>query len=195
MRRIVDYLNTFVTVFLGALCVGAFVSPARLGVVLDQAGTLPGRLVLLVGGLALLLLNALAIVLELRAGMRERTLQVVTESGTNAVSVDALERQLLEDLARAQDVVEPRIRLDVDVQDQPLPCAITMKLRKQENVMGRIDEIKRTVRDRYVRMIPSGPGIDITCRVTDIVSDTARPKGGGEEFSGPVYPVGNGEGA
>jgi hypothetical protein len=195
MRRIVDYLNTFVSVFVGAFLVGAVLRPDRMDVVFDLAGGVAGRIVLLAAGLVLLALNAVSIVLDIRAGLRARSLQLTTESGTNAVSVDALERQLLEDLERAGDIIDPRLHLEVDVPDHPIPCEITMKLRKQENVMGRIDEIKRGVRDRYVRMIPSGPGIDITCRVTDIVSEPARPRSGSDEFSGPVYPVGNGEGA
>jgi len=197
MRKTVDAVNLFVCVVAGAYLVALPLLPDR--VLGPQARLATGwtGVVLFAMGAGLVLWNLIVACQEYRAGAYRRDLEITTEEGTNTVSIRALEDQLMAELRRAGDVSDARVALDARGEGVPLLCRLSFKLRCQDDVMHRVDELKKGVRETFFRIIPSGIGIEISANVSDLVGrDEPAPASAGaapsEAFEGPKYPVGGG---
>jgi hypothetical protein len=154
------------------------------------SGTIGGFMVVVAA--LVLLLNLLTAIQEYRRGGFRRNLLITTESGQSVFSIRALEAQILDDLGRAPDVTDAAVQMEVQGEGQPVLCHLAFKLRRQEDVAARVDQIKQSTRESFTRLLPTGVGIEIDANVTDLVSEravSAGASGEGGEFSGPVYPV------
>lgn len=118
---------------------------------------------------------------------RQRAIEVTGRNGISSISIDAVQNRLLDLLAKLPDVAHPHVRLSVG--GNTIRCALDFALQRARDITGRADEIKQTMRDSFLRMIPGGPTIEITVNVTDIEApqDTDRTSEAGS-FSGPIYP-------
>ncbi len=195
MRKCVDLVNVFVAVIAGAYLVILPLWPERaIAASEGLIGGTWGRILVVLIGAALVTWNLAVAVQEYREGAYRRSLELTTEEGTNTVSIRALEDQLRAEIEKAPDVEAVRITLEARGEGVPLLCRLTFKLRCQEDVMHRVDELKKKVRETFFRMIPSGVGIEITASVLDLVSkqkvaSADEPATQGEAgFMGPKYP-------
>lgn len=194
MRRVVDVLNIVVSVFAGVVMIGLLFRGNYTLERIEHAAS-DWRVVLLGAlGIATVLLNIALAILEYRGGVFRKALEITTEEGANAVSIEALERQLLDSMSQADDVADARIHLDARGEGQPVICRLAFKLRRQNDVMHRVDELKKRVRETFLRIIPSGVGIEISATVTDLVesvqpaaAQTSGSSASGYEFSGPDF--------
>ncbi len=149
-------------------------------------------LLFLLGAVALAA-NILHIVLEIQA-RQHGELTIATGEGSSGLSLRALENQLLTALHDMDDIKDAHLALTARRGDEPVACRLTCKLRRQPDVTGRLDQLKKQVRDAFQSLIPSGPGLEISCYVTDLTDEggataPAAAAGRRDEFSGPVYPV------
>lgn len=123
-----------------------------------------------------------------------RSLSVRTEEGESTISVDALQNILRDELRKASDIHDAKVILSLDAEGNSLSCRLRFKLDSQDNIPGRTDSHKRTVRDAFERLLPGSPAFNISCQVDDIVtrstssSDNAKSSPD-NTFSGPIYPV------
>ncbi len=194
MRKIVDYANVTVSVLIGAyLVLLALFHTNGLKQVpegLVSSGFLTTVIVLLIGAF-LVFVNINVLVKEWKAGGLRRNLRITTDQGMSELSVTALEMLLLRDLRAEPDVVEPAVSLTPRGEGKPMLCEIELKLRRQNDVIKRVDGLKRRIRDDFDKLIPGGLTVEVMVEVRDFVSETTRekekldPRQG--EFNGPVY--------
>ncbi|MCC8166387.1 MAG: alkaline shock response membrane anchor protein AmaP [Planctomycetes bacterium] len=201
MRRFVDFANVTVTVLIGAYLVlltlfatdGLKLMPEGL---VDSWG--PRFLFFLIGA-ALVGVNLNVLVKEWKTGGLRSNLRITTEQGTTEFSVPAMEMLVLRDLKAEPDILDPVVTLRPRGEGKPMRCEVELKLRRQEDVIKRIDGIKKKVRDIIDRLIPGGLTVEVLVEVRDIVNGkSASPAAPGEtvlptkEFNGPVYTDGGG---
>ncbi len=195
MRKFVDFMNIVISVMAGMFLCMLLLGPQVVEARVHSMGNSYLAVVCLLIGIAIIALNLILAGLEIRTGCYRRDLAVTTQGGTNVVSIAALEKQLLDELQTAEDVSDPCVTLEARGEGLPIDCRIAFKLQGQEDVMNRVDAIRESVRARFLRIIPSGVGIEISTEVKDLVkspatSSESTPSSTLErEFSGPVYPI------
>ncbi len=199
MRRIVDFANVTVTVLTGAYLV-LLTLFATEGLRLMPEGlvaTWGVRILFFLIGVALVGMNIRVLVREWKTGGLRSNLRITTEQGMTEFSVPSMELLILRDLKAEPDIVDPAVTLKPRGEGKPMLCEVELKLRRQEDVLKRIDSIKKRVRDIIDRLIPGGLTVEVLVEVRDFVSESMRararevmPEPG--EFNGPVYADGGG---
>ncbi|EFK96006.1 membrane protein [sediment metagenome] len=196
MRRIIDTVNLLLGYLAGIFLVCLCLRPDTLIAFLQYLSQTSVAVLLLFLGLAVLVGNLRLAWREFRSGGSRRNLEVTTDEGVNILSIHALEQQLLAEVQKSPDVIEPAVAMAARGEGLPLACRIDFKLKRQENVMRRADEIKKRAREAFFRLIPSGAAIEITANVRDLVGEgDVLPAKMESEFFGPKYPVEADEGA
>ncbi len=193
MRKIMDLVNLFLGILAGFFFLALTLRTEQLLVYLQHGSQGWWSMLFVALGLIIVAANAWLVLAEYRRGRFRRNLEIVTEEGTNAVSIQALEEYLLQEMRRAADVIEPAVRMEARAPGEPILCRLEFKLRRQENVMRRADEIKRKVREAFAALIPSGASLEIAAHIRDLAADGETEKSRDAEFSGPRYPVGDHE--
>ncbi|MCX7934308.1 MAG: alkaline shock response membrane anchor protein AmaP [Planctomycetota bacterium] len=194
MRKTMDLVNLFLGIVAGFFFLAMALRTEPLLLYLQRGSQGWWGMLFLALGLAIVAANAWVVLAEYRRGHFRRNLEIVTEEGANAVSIQALEEYLLQELRRAADVIEPEVRMEARGVGEPLLCRLEFKLRRQENVMRRADELKRKVREAFAALIPTGASLEIAAHIRDLVAEGEIEKAREAEFSGPRYPVGDSEG-
>jgi signal transduction histidine kinase len=189
-RRIIDFVNVAAGTILG-LFVLVFVIRHE-GVSAFKVWNLKLLNFILVAAVILVIVNAWALVRMWRAGFFRRKLRVVSDEGANELSLSSLEALLVKELKTQADVVDPKVTLESKGDGHPLLCHLKYKLKRQENVIGRADELKKLVKAAFLRLLPAGVEIAIVGEVHDLVSDAPAAEKSGE-FAGPVYPPDGGD--
>lgn len=199
MRKIMDFANVTMTVLTGAYLtlLALFATDGLKAVPEGLVASWGIRLLFLFFGVLLVGINIHVLVREWKAGGLRNNLRITTEQGMTEVSVPSMEQILLRDLKAEPDIVEPSVTLKPRGEGKPMLCEVTLKLRRQEDVIKRIDGVKKKVRDVIDRLIPGGFTVEVLVEVRDFVSEpaAARRDGAGEageEFNGPVYSDGGG---
>lgn len=192
MRKVVDFANVAAAVLLGLYLVllVLFRTPTLKG--LPEWLTSSGIAVLcFFVGAFLVGVNLNVLLREWKAGGLRRSLRVTTDHGISEISVAALEMLLLRNLRAEPDIVDPMVNLTVRGDNKPMLCELELKLRRQVEVIKRVDAIKRKVCDDIDRLIPGGFTVEVQVAVRDFVNEQHRDKGGRipepTEFNGPVY--------
>lgn len=194
MRKAADFLNSLAGILLGLYLTALFFLPHQ-PKLLHVPNTITNSywlwFIALLFGAALLVLNGIITKEDIENGGLRRNLKITTDEGESIMSVSALEKQLLAELEVAADIINPRVFLRVKGEGIPISCRLRFELLQQDDVMTRVDALKKAVRDAFFRLIPSGANIEITADIQDLRSaDTPKVSvPGGNEFSGPVYPV------
>lgn len=194
MRKIMDFANVTITVLTGAYVVllTLFATDGLKAVPEGLVASWGARLLFLFFGAFVVGVNIHVLVREWKAGGLRNNLRITTEQGMTEVSVPSMEMILLRDLKAEPDIVEPGVTLKPRGEGKPMLCEVTLKLRRQEDVIKRIDGVKRKVRDIIDRLIPGGFTVEVLVEVRDFVSDPPpahRDSAGeaGDDFNGPVY--------
>jgi hypothetical protein len=192
MRKIIDTANIFAAIVFGSYLVALKIwSEALLTFQAEKLAGFMGWILLLLGA-ALVVGNFMEAYRDYAESESQRLLEVTTEQGVNAISIHALELQLLDVLNRAGDVSAPKVSLVSREDGAQIVCSLSFDLKKQDDVMKRADELKKLAREKFLKLIPSGVGIEIRANVTDLIDGTLAASGvsrQSDEFSGPVYPV------
>lgn len=195
MRKVMDFANVTVTVLVGAYLVLLTFSGADWLKAIPTGMVDSGlRLVFLLIGCFLVWVNARELYRELKTHGLRSNLRITTEQGMTEFSVPSLEMLLLRDLKAEPDVVDPMVTLEPRGEGKPMRCEVQLKLRRQEDVIKRIDSLKRKVRDIIDRLIPGGLTVEVLVEVRDIVNESLRSSRDivDGEFNGPVYADGGG---
>ncbi len=193
MRKIMDFANVTMTVLTGAYLVllTLFATDGLRAVPEGLTASWGSRFLFLLFGAFLVGVNIHVLVREWKAGGLRNNLRITTEQGMTEVSVPSMEMILLRDLKAEPDIVEPSVILKPRGEGKPMLCEVTLKLRRQEDVIKRIDGIKRKVRDIIDRLIPGGFTVEVLVEVRDFVSESIRSRDSsgeaGDDFNGPVY--------
>lgn len=198
MRKFVDFANVAVAVLVG--CYLVFLTLFRTEGLRALPQTLSvswtGFLCFLIGAF-LVGVNIHVLIREWKAGGFRRNLRITTDQGMSELSVSALEMLLLRDLQAETDVADPVVVLTPRGEGKPMLCEVELKLRRQEDVIKRMDALKRKIRDDIDKLIPGGLTVEVLIEVRDFVGDPAASrrdmlaeKPG--EFNGPVYSDGGG---
>lgn len=194
MRRYVDVANIVMAVLAGCCLVMLKLSPELTQVRIEGIARGYSAYLAFVIGAVVVVANVMEALRELRGGGLRRNIEVTSEDGVNTISIIALERQLLDELRKVKDVVEPALHLEARGDGLPILCRINFKLSQSEDVMARADAIKKLVRDAFLKIIPSHISIEIHANVVDIVNapvispaPAAPMPGKKNEFSGPDY--------
>ena len=191
MRKIVDFANVAAAVLLGIylILLTLFRTPGLKAVseTLSSSGV---SVIAFLVGLFLVAANLNVLLREWKAGGLRGNLRITTDQGMSELSVAALEMLLLRDLRAEPDIVEPMVSLTPRGEGKPMLCELQLKLRRQDDVIKRMDEIKRKIRDDIDRLIPGGLTVEVQGEVRDFVNEPAREKERAPEpgeFNGPVY--------
>lgn len=191
MRKIVDLANLTVSVATGAYLVLLTVFRWDVLKAVPEALASSNMAILcFLVGIALVIANLHVLFKEWKAGGLRRNLRITTDQGMSELSVAALEMLLLRDLRAEPDIVDPVVSLSPRGEGKPMLCILELKLRRQNDVIKRMDDIKRKIRDDIDRLIPGGLTVEVQGEVRDFVSETAREKEKAPEpgeFNGPVY--------
>ena len=195
-RRIIDFVNVAAGTILGLfVLIAAIRQPGVLwNTVAFRMGSWTVMNLVLIAGFILVAVNVWTLVRMWRAGFFRRKLRVVSDEGANELSIPSLEALLAKELKAQADVVEPQVILESKGEGHPLLCHLNYKLKRQENVIGRADELKKVVKAAFLRLLPAGVEIAIVGEVRDLVSDAppAEAEKSGE-LAGPVYPPDGGD--
>lgn len=195
MRKVMDFANVTVTVLVGAYLVLLSASGAEglKAIPASIADSGMWIIFLLIGGF-LVWVNFRELYRELKTHGLRSNLRITTEQGMTEFSVPSLEMLLLRDLKAEPDVVDPMVTLEPRGEGKPMRCEVQLKLRRQEDVIKRIDSLKRKVRDIIDRLIPGGLTVEVLVEVRDIVNESLRSSRelADSEFNGPVYADGGG---
>ncbi len=206
MRKFVDFANVAAAVLLGAYLV-LLTLFATDGLRLMPEGILGGwgvRILFFLIGAGLVAANVKVLEREWKTGGLRSNLRLTTEQGMTEFSVPSMELLILHDLKAEADIIDPTVFLQPRGEGKPMLCKVDLKLRRQEDVLKRIDSVKRKVRDIIDRLIPGGLTVEVLVEVRDFVSGSVRGTRTssratrGEtlpnpaEFNGPVYADGGG---
>lgn len=195
MRKVMDIANVTVTVLVGAylvlLSASGYEGFKAVPEVIADSGL---WIVFFLIGAFLVYVNVRELYRELKTHGLRSNLRITTEQGMTEFSVPSLEMLLLRDLKAEPDVVDPIVTLEPRAEGKPMRCEVQLKLRRQEDVIKRIDSLKRKVRDIIDRLIPGGLTVEVFVEVRDIVNESLRSRRdiAGGEFNGPVYVDGGG---
>ncbi|MDR0362023.1 MAG: hypothetical protein LBJ46_04980 [Planctomycetota bacterium] len=191
MRKVVDFVNIAVSVLFGAyLIVLVFFRPEKLMAAPEWLVTSGVVLITLLVGLFTVGANLYILFNEWKAGGLRRNLKITTDHGQNELSVAALEMLLLRDLKSQPDIVDPVITLYPRGEGKPMLCLLELKLRRQNDVIHRMDAIKLHIREIFDRLIPGGITVEVQEEVRGFVEDAPKTRESAvmdKEFNGPVY--------
>ncbi|MCC8191135.1 MAG: hypothetical protein LIP77_10970 [Planctomycetes bacterium] len=182
-RKIMDYANVTATVLGGAYLVLLSLPgtdslkgvPAGL-----MAGSWTTRLLVFLTGAFLLWINISVLRAEWKTVGIMGNLRLNTELGTTEFSIPHIEMLILHDLRAEPDILEPTVFLKPKGIGKPMLCEVGLKLRRQRDVLKRVDDIKRQIRDIIDKLIPGGLTVEVKVEA-QIIAEPA------EEFNGPVY--------
>ncbi len=120
---------------------------------------------------------------------RKRAIEIENDNGINSISIDAVQKRLSEMLATTNDIIHPKLYLELGHKNKPLRCEVSFGLKCTHNITGRTDEIKSQITNAFNNLIPNSAGIMIKASIIDIEGDGAVIKTEKDTvFSGPVYP-------
>lgn len=196
MRKVVDFVNVLATVLLGVYMV--LLAVFRSGRLLSFPEWLasPGIVVFcFLVGLFLVVVNVKVLSAEWKAGGLRRNLRITTDNGQNELSVAALEVLVLRDLKAQPDIVDPIVTLQPREEGKPMLCLLELKLKRQNDVIRRVDAVKAQIREIFDNLIPGGLTVEVQAEVRGFVEDVPRSRENAEgeaEFNGPVYADGAG---
>ncbi len=199
MRKVVDFANILASVLLGLYLVALAVFRSGKLLAFPEWLTSSGVIVFcFLVGLFLVASNLKVLSNEWKAGGLRRNLRITTDSGQNELSVAALELLILRDLKAQPDIVDPIVILQPRAEGKPMLCLLELKLRRQNDVIKRVDSIKHQIRDIFEGLIPGGLTVEVQAEVRGFVEEAPKKRestpGAGPEFNGPVYSDGdNGE--
>lgn len=195
MRKVVDFANILASVLLGLYMVALAVFRSGRLIAIPEWLTSSGIIVFcFLVGLFLVAANVKVLSAEWKAGGLRRNLRITTDSGQNQLSVAALELLILRDLKAQPDIVDPIVTLQPRDEGKPMLCTLELKLKRQNDVIKRIDTIKHQIRDIFDRLIPGGLTVEVNAEVKGFVEDQPKQReslSGGAEFNGPVYSDGD----
>ena len=203
MRRIVDFANVAMTVLAGAYLafLTLFATEGLRSLPEGLVGSWGPRLLFLAIGVFLVGVNIHLLVNEWKTGGLRSNLRITTEQGMTEFSVPSMELLLLRELKSEPDIVDPVVSLTPRGEGKPMLCEVELKLRRKEDVLKRIDGIKKKVRDVIDRLIPGGLTVEVLVGVRDFVAEGRSGVSGAPdrqslsesgEFNGPVYADGGG---
>jgi hypothetical protein len=205
MRKIVDFANLTVAVLVGAyLFLLTVFSTDGLRLLPDGIVASWGmRVLFLIIGAALVAANIHVLAQEWKTVGLRSNLRLSTDQGMTEFSVPSMEMLILRDLRAEPDIVDPVVFLQPRGEGKPMLCKVELKLRRQKDVLHRIDAVKKKVRDIIDGLIPGGLTVDVLVEVRDFVSEPAQVGGNSRsssreilpnpgEFNGPVYTDGGG---
>ena len=195
-RRIIDFVNVATGTVLGLFLVITAVSAGALWDTLFlRIRSAPWGLpnLILIAGLILVVVNVWTLARMWRAGFFHRKLRVVSDEGANELSIPSLESLLVKELKTQPDVVDPKVALESKGEGHPVVCRLKYKLKRQENVIRRADELKKLVKVTFLRLLPAGVEIEIVGEVRGLVTEETPSSEKTSEFSGPVYPTDGGD--
>jgi len=203
LRKIVDWINAVAATGLGLyLLLLCLLGPGRLEgwpACVTESGW--WWLLAFAAGLVFVAANALLLVQAWRGGDLARNLRVTTEGGSTAMSIVALERELAANLSRQKDIASPRVTLEQQANGLPVVCRLSFRLADRNDVLARVDLLKRQVREMFMAMFPGGIGLEIHAEVqgfsgngqivtpTETAAAAAEMEESKREFSGPVFPI------
>ncbi len=191
MRGFTKFINVIFTL---VACVGFIWLSVALEEHLELLRTFAsgnGGKIMFVVAVGAILLNLYNIYRSIRImRSRQRAIEVDGKNGKSSISIDAVQRRIHEILAKADDVSSPRVNLEITGKGKPIKCGLEFCLQSTSNITGRADELKQTVREAFVRLIPGGPGIEISASVLDLANvKSTQTQSSSSDFSGPVYPT------
>lgn len=194
LRKVVDFANVTVAVLTGLyLFLLTIAGTDGLKAVPESMVETTGSvLFFFVVGFGLVAANVALLVKDYKAGGFRRNLRVSSDQGMNEFSVSALETLILRDLKLEPDISDPQVTMTPKGEGKPIDCYVELKLRRQEDVVKRMDAIKRKIVEIIDRLIPGGLTLDVLVEVRDFFSDPPRSSGReavveSGEFNGPVY--------
>lgn len=195
MRKVVDFTNVVAAVILGLYMVALAVFRSGRLMAIPEWLTSSGVIVFcFLVGLFLVAANVKVLSDEWRAGGLRRNLRITTDSGQNELSVAALELLILRDLKAQPDVVDPVVTLQPRDEGKPMRCNLELKLRRQNDVIKRIDSLKHQIRDIFDQLIPGGLTVEVHAEVRGFVDESPKQLeaiDSAAEFNGPVYSDGD----
>lgn len=200
MRKIVDFANVTMTVLAGAYLalLTLFATDGLKSMPEGLVNSWGLRLLFLAIGVFLVGVNINLLVKEWKTGGLRSNLRITTEQGLTEFSVPSMEMLILRELKSEPDIVDPVVSLKPRGVGKPMLCEVELKLRRKEDVLKRIDSIKKKVRDVIDRLIPGGLTVEVLVEVRDFVADAGTGISGRQslpepgEFNGPVYTDGGG---
>ncbi|MDR3077630.1 MAG: hypothetical protein LBV15_02575 [Planctomycetota bacterium] len=192
MRKVLDFANVTIAVLAGAYLTLLVLFRSEGMQTLPQWLSSSGVwIITLLAGLFLAGGNIHELIQEWRIGGLRRNLRLSTEQGMTELSVAALEAMILRDLKAESDIIDPHVFLIPHGEGKPMVCELDLKLVRQEDVIKRLDVVKRKVRNDLDRLIPGGLTVDVLIEVKDFMSDAGRSERlkaeRTGEFNGPVY--------
>lgn len=197
LRKVVDFANVTVGTLVGAYLVilTVFRTDGLKAVPQGLASSGTAVICFFIGAF-LVAGNIIVLWRESKEGGLRTNLRISTDQGISELRVPALEMLVLRDLRAEPDIVEPFVVLKPRGEGKPMLCSVELKLRRQDDVIKRIDLIKRKIRDDFDRLIPGGLTVEVMVEVMDFVSDASRSGRSvvsePAEFNGPVYSDGGG---
>lgn len=202
MRKIVDFANLTVAVLAGAYLtlLTLFATDALKMMPEGLVSSWGPRFVFFLIGLALVGANISVLVQEWKTGGLRSNLRLTTDQGMTEFSVPSMEMLLLRDLKEEPDILDPVVVLKPRGEGKPMLCEVELKLRRQDDVLKRIDGIKKKVRDIIDRLIPGGLTVEVLVEVREFVNERLPRNNRSSreilpnpsEFNGPVYTDGGG---
>lgn len=200
MRKIVDFANVTMTVLAGAYLtlLTLFATDGLQSLPAGLVHSWGLRILFLVIGAFLVGVNIHLLVKDWKTGGLRSNLRITTDQGMTEFSVPSMEMLVLRELKSEPDIVDPVVTLKPRGEGKPMQCEVELKLRRKEDVLKRIDGIKKKVRDVIDRLIPGGLTVDVLVEVRDFVADGSAAISGRQsmvepgEFNGPVYTDGGG---
>lgn len=140
--------------------------------------------------IAIIALNLYAILSAMkRRFTKRRDIEIASSDGQIIISVSAVEKRLLDLATKFSDVRQARVALKFTKKDAVLRCALNFGLARDNDISGRVEEIKRCLRDAFLRLLPGAPGLEITAKINELrAEDPKTPANNSGDFYGPVYP-------
>jgi hypothetical protein len=141
-------------------------------------------------------LNLIAILLRLASKYSKRQdIEIYSNDEPTTISASAVEKRLLDLAAKFPGVRQTKIALDIHGRDKPIICKLSFGLACETDITGRIDEIKKCLRDAYNRLLPGTAGIEIITVVSELRAEDKLPETPKKDaaefdensFAGPVY--------
>ena len=137
----------------------------------------------------LLLLNGWHLARTWFGGRLRERLRLAAPDGANLLAPDALEDLFLRQLKEHPDVCHPRVTLEVKA-EQGVALHIRLGLNNPVDVIQQLERVKAEIRERFLRMLPSGVNLEIFAEVVEFTASPTpapRPEKVQDEFNGPVY--------
>ncbi|MDR0867672.1 MAG: hypothetical protein LBP75_04240 [Planctomycetota bacterium] len=197
MITLMRFVNFVVVMGLAALPVWQFLEPKCFAQVWEQARG-PVHYYLLPAAAVIIALNLIAIVLWLGHKFSRRPdIEIISNDEPTVISSAAVEKRLLELASKFPGVRQTKIALEIRGREKPIICNLSFGLACETDITGRIDEVKKCLRDAFNRLLPGASGIEIKTKVFDLRAEEKLPETAAKreapaydgDFSGPLYPA------